>query len=240
MDENNNRAGENEEITIDLYEILYLFRQKIVFIIVALVVGAVVAGIGTKLLITPKYSSTAKLYIVSSSSSSVVDLSDLQIGTNLAPDYRELMKARPLLQTVKSNLELPYSVNELKNMISVASASGTRILTVTATGPDPEEATKIANELASVAVEWLPEIMSSNAPSIYEDAIVPASPSSPNYTRNIMIGAVIAGLLYCALEVIRYLHNDTITSAEQMERLFGSMPLATIPEEKGIGNDDDD
>ena len=143
MDENNNRAGENEEITIDLYEILYLFRQKIVFIIVALVVGAVVAGIGTKLLITPKYSSTAKLYIVSSSSSSVVNLSDLQLGTNLAPDYRELMTARPLLLSVKSNLNLPYKIDELRKMITVANTSGTRILTVTITSPDPEEAAHI-------------------------------------------------------------------------------------------------
>ena len=45
---------ENEEITIDLYEILLLFRQKIVFILIALVVGAAAAGLVTKFLITPK------------------------------------------------------------------------------------------------------------------------------------------------------------------------------------------
>ena len=37
----NRKAGENEELTIDLYEILYLFRQKIVFIIIALLVGGI-------------------------------------------------------------------------------------------------------------------------------------------------------------------------------------------------------
>ena len=234
----NKRAGENEELTIDLYEILYLFRQKIVFIIIALLVGAIAAGLVTKLLITPEYSATSKIYIVSSSSSSVVNLSDLQIGTNLAPDYRELMTARPLLNSVIANLNLGYTPGQLKSMITVANTSGTRILTVTATGPDPEEATNIANELARVAVEWLPEIMNSNAPSIYEDAIVPSSPSSPNLLKNVMIGALLVGVLYCAFEVIRYLHDDTITSAEQMERLFGTMPLATIPEEKGINDED--
>jgi len=53
-----------------------------------------------------------------------------------------------------------------------------------------------------------------------------------------MIGALLVGVLYCAIELIRYFHDDTITSAEQMERLFGTMPLATIPEEKGITDDD--
>ena len=49
----NKRAEENEELTIDLYELLYLFRQKIVFIIVAALIGAVGAGLVTKLIITP-------------------------------------------------------------------------------------------------------------------------------------------------------------------------------------------
>ena len=236
----NKRAGESEELTIDLYEILYLFRRKIVFIIVALLVGAIGAGLVTKLLITPKYSATSKIYIVSSSSSSVVNLSDLQIGTNLAPDYRELMTARPLLQSVASNLGLSYTPGQLRSMITVANTSGTRILTVTVTSTDPAEAAAIANELASMAVQWLPEIMNSNAPSIYEDAVVPSAPSSPSLIRNVMIGAVIVAVLYCAIEVIRYLHDDTITSAEQMERLFGTMPLATIPEEKGVNSDNDD
>ena len=238
MDSNKN-VGENEEITLDLFEILYLFRQKIVFIIIALLVGAIAAGLYTKLLVTPKYSATSKIYIVSSSSSSVVNLSDLQIGTNLAPDYKELMTARPLLLTVNTNLNLPYTPQQLRSMISVGNTSGTRILTVTATSSDPEEAAAIANELAAVAVVWLPEIMNSNAPSVYEDAIIPANPSSPSLSRNVLIGAMLATFLYCGFEVIRYLRNDTITSAEQMERLFGTMPLATIPEEKGVNDDDD-
>jgi len=238
MDSNKN-VGENEEITLDLFEILYLFRQKIVFIIIALLVGAIAAGLYTKLLVTPKYSATSKIYIVSSSRSSVVNLSDLQIGTNLAPDYKELMTARPLLLTVNTNLNLPYTPQQLRSMISVGNTSGTRILTVTATSSDPEEAAAIANELAAVAVVWLPEIMNSNAPSVYEDAIIPANPSSPSLSRNVLIGAMLATFLYCGFEVIRYLRNDTITSAEQMERLFGTMPLATIPEEKGVNDDDD-
>ncbi len=234
----NKKIGGDEELTIYLYEILYLFRQKILFIIIALIIGAVAAGLITKFFITPEYSATAKIYIVSSSSSSVVNLSDLQIGTNLAPDYKELITARPLLNTVIENLKLSYSVSRLRSMLSIANTSGTRVLTITVKGPDPEEAADIANEISNVAVVWLPEIMNSNAPSIYEDAIPPSSPSSPNLMRNMMIGALIVAVLYCAIEVIRYLRNDTITSAEQMEHLFGTMPLATIPEERGITTDD--
>ncbi|MBQ3956139.1 MAG: capsular polysaccharide biosynthesis protein [Clostridia bacterium] len=230
---------ENEEITIDLYEILLLFRQKIVFILIALVVGAAAAGLVTKFLITPKYTATSKMYIVTSSNS-VLNLSDLQLGTNLAPDYRELLTARPLLNTVIEDLKLDCTVQQLRNMLTVANTSGTRILTVTVTHTDPQKAADIANKIAEVAVVWLPEMMNSSAPNIYEDAVVPPSPSSPSLIRNVAIGALLLAVAYCAFEVIRYLLNDTITSADQMEHLFGSMPLTMIPEEKAIAEEMDD
>ena len=87
---------------------------------------------------------------------------------------------------------------------------------------------------------WLPEMMNSSAPNIYEDAVVPSSPSSPSLIRNVAIGALLLAVAYCAFEVIRYLLNDTITSADQMEHLFGSMPLTMIPEEKTIAEEMDD
>ncbi len=230
---------DDQQETIDLYEILFLFRQKIVFVLIALIIGGLAAGLITKFFITPKYSATAKIYIVSSSSNSVVNLSDLQIGSNLAPDYKELLKARPLLNSVIESLNLNYSVSELRNMLTIANPSSTRVLTITVTGTDPQESADIANAVSREAIKWLPEIMSSNAPNIYEDAIAPTSPSSPDVKKNAAIGALILALIYFAIEVIRYFRNDTITSAEQIEMLFGTIPLAVIPEEKGIDYGED-
>ena len=226
---------ENEEITIDLYEILLLFKQKIVFILLALILGALAAGLITKFAITPKYTATSKMYIVTSNKA-VLDLSDLQLGTNLAPDYRELLTARPLLNTVIEDLNLPYTVKQLRGMLTVANTSGTRILTITVSNPDPQIAADIANNVAEVSVVWLPEMMNSSAPNIYEDAVTPESPSSPSLIRNVAIGAFLLAVAYCAFELIRYLMNDTITTADQMEHLFGTLPLATIPEERSLAD----
>ena len=51
-----------------------------------------IAGLITYYLITPDYTATSKMYMVSSSSQSVVDLTDLNIGQSLSKDYVELLK----------------------------------------------------------------------------------------------------------------------------------------------------
>ncbi|MBR4758991.1 MAG: capsular polysaccharide biosynthesis protein, partial [Lachnospiraceae bacterium] len=71
-----------EAVEIDLIELMYYFLSKIWYIIIGFVVGGVIAGLVTYFMITPLYTGTAKLYMVSSSKGSVVDISDLNIGTN--------------------------------------------------------------------------------------------------------------------------------------------------------------
>lgn len=234
MDENKN-TRENAEVTIDLYEILYLLRQKLLILLIALVVGALVGGVVTKVAVTPQYKSTAKLY-VTPSNKSVVDLSELQLGSSLAQDYRELLMMRPVLNSLIQNCNLKYSVSALKGMIAISTTSGTRILNITVTSPDPEEAAAIANEMANLAIEVLPEIMRTTAPSITEDAIPPARPSGPNYVRNALIGAVLCAILAAGFFVVRFLMDDSVKNGNDMERLFGTVPLAMIPEEADLAD----
>ena len=83
-----------EETEIDLLELFYYLKAKLVWLISFFVIGAVIAGLITYFLITPKYTATSKLYMVSASSDSIVNLSDLNLGTSLTDDYVELLKIR--------------------------------------------------------------------------------------------------------------------------------------------------
>ena len=80
MNQENQLTEQNsEETEIDLLEIFYLLRAKLVWLILAFVIGGVIAGSITHSLITPKYTATAKMYMISASSGSVLDLSDFNI-----------------------------------------------------------------------------------------------------------------------------------------------------------------
>ena len=69
-----------EEDEIDLVELFYLMIDNIEKIVLCLVICAILAFAGTRFLITPKYQATSKMYIVSASQNSVVNLSDLNIS----------------------------------------------------------------------------------------------------------------------------------------------------------------
>lgn len=229
-----NNQMSDSVVEIDLVELFYLFRQKLKFIILFAILGGLIAGACTYYLIPPKYEATSKIYIVSASNDSVVNLTDLQIGTNLTADYKELMLSRPVLESAIKNLKLDLTVGQLRAMLKIENPSGTRILQLSTTSTDPKQAQEIANEMANLAVVWLPEVMETNKPNIAEPAIVPDAKCSPSYSKNTAIGAIGLAVLYFGICVVRYLMDDTVRSGEEMERYFGITPLAVVPENKQI------
>ncbi len=216
--------------TIDLVELFYVLWGHVWQILLCLVLGAAVAFGYTRFLGTPLYKAASSIYIVSASNNSVVNLTDLQIGAQLTADYRELMYSRPLLEDVIKNLDLELTVSELSKMIQITNTSDTRILKITATSSDPNQAADIANELVKQACIYLPQIMETEEPNLVERAIPPKVKSSPSYSKNIILGGLLGAVLCCGVLVVRYLLDDTFKSPDDISRYFGVQPLAVIPE----------
>ena len=237
MQTNNAHLWAQEE-ELHLGDVLILLRQKFWLLLLALVLGGLLSGGFTYFFIAPEYEATASLYIVSASSDSVVNLSDLQIGASLTADYEALVLSRPMLESVIENLNLEdVDQEDLKKMISVTNPADTRILNITAQSKDPRQAMEIANEMARLSVTWLPEIMESNTPNIAEEAVTPEKKSSPSIGKNALLGALAAVFLCCGVIAARHLMNDTIRCAEEMEKYFGIVPLAVVPEEEKANPD---
>ena len=102
---NNNYKDKDDEITIDLKEIAYVLMEKLHYIVMFLLVGAVVFNMYSYFLIKPTYTSTSRLYVVSATKDSVVNFSDLSVGTNLTKDYVELLLSYPVLDKVSEKIE---------------------------------------------------------------------------------------------------------------------------------------
>ncbi|MDO5146570.1 MAG: Wzz/FepE/Etk N-terminal domain-containing protein [Eubacteriales bacterium] len=219
----------DEEMEIDLLDIVYLLLDKMHYIIMCLLIGAVLFNAFSFFFIAPTYESTARMYVVSASNDSVVDLTDLNIGTSLTSDYEELMFSYPVLDRVIHELNLDMETDELKAMITLENPQDTRILNVKATSTDPEEAKNIANKMVEVSVEYLPETMSTNPPNIAQTARLADSKAGPSYLRYTLIGAILGAFLYCAYLIVRHLMDDTIHTSEDMEKYFGVVPLTSIP-----------
>ncbi|MDD7209331.1 MAG: capsular polysaccharide biosynthesis protein, partial [Lachnospiraceae bacterium] len=106
----------------------------------------------------------------------------------------------------------------------------TRILNIKVTSTDPKQARDIANTLMDVCIDYLPKTMSTNAPNVAQKAKLADKKAGPSYTKYTMMGALAGAFIYCMYLIIKYLMDDTIRSAEDMEKYFDIVPLAVIPD----------
>ena len=222
---------ENEEVEIDLLELFYVLRKNLVVIILASLLGTAVFGAYSFFIAKPVYESTSKLYILSQSTS-LTSFADIQISNSLAKDYEEMIFSRPVVMQVAQNLNLDYTYGELKSMMSVSNPADTRCLNIVCHSTDMQEAADIANEFATVAKRQISDIMDTDEPSIYENAIVNDNPIKPEKLKNMMIGFLLGFIIACGVIIVRYLLNDSLKSEDDIERFLGLNTLASIPNEK--------
>ena len=219
-----------EETEIDLIDLAWALLDKIHYIVLCFLIGAVIMNAYSYFLVRPTYKSTAKMYVVSASKNSVVDLDALNIGTSLTADYEQLMLSYPVLEQVINKLNLDMDSDTLAKMITLENPTDTRILNINVVSTDPKSARDITNTLMDVSVDYLPKTMSTNAPNVAQKAKLADHKDGPSYTKYTVIGALAGAFLYCMYLVVKYLMDDTIHTADDMEKYFDIVPLAVIPD----------
>lgn len=221
----------DDEIEIDLRELFLALKKKIAWILLTAVVFAGAAGLITKFAMTPVYSSSAQLYVMSKGG--ISQLTDLTMGTQLTQDYMVIVKTRPVLEQVIEDLHLDMDYKELGSKITVENPSDTRIMQITVTDKDPEVAKDITQDLAEVTADTVAKKMDVKSPTIIEKAYKAENPDSPSLKKNVVIGALLGFILMAAVIVIQYLMNDTILKEEDIEKYLGINTLAQLPLVKG-------
>ena len=225
------KTHDDDEVEIDLRELFYALKKRILVILAAILAGAVIAGAVTKLFITPVYSATATMLVLTKETT-LSSLADLQIGSQLTKDYNILITSRTVLQDVVDELNLDMTYKELKERITVENPSDTRILSITATDKDPEMSKKIADTLAKTSADFIGDKMEVTPPKIIEEGEVPTVKTSPNTKKNVMVGALAGFVLSAGVIILLTLMDDTIKSEDDIEKYLGLTTLATIPDRK--------
>lgn len=220
---------ENDEVEINLGELLGVIFSKFLMIMLVAIVGAALALIFTKVLVTPKYKSVTKVYILSKQDSSVITNSDMQMGTLLTKDYKELITSRSVTDQVIQNLDLNMTNEALANSISVESPSDSRILEISVVHSSPGEAQKIADAVREISSERIMDVMGLEAVNLVDTANYPKSPSSPNTLKNVVLGGIIGFVLAMGVVILVFVLDDRIRTPEDVEKYLGSSVLGMLP-----------
>lgn len=225
------KTHETDEMEIDLREVFFALKKRALIILAALVAGALIAGAYTKLLVTPMYSSTATMLVLSKDTT-LTSIADLQLGTQLTNDYSVLITSRPVLEEVIDNLGLDMGYGSLKGAITLNNPSNTRILEITVQNSDPELARDMVNELAHTASDYIGDKMEVIPPKVIEEGEVSTSQISPNTKKNIMLGALAGAVLAAGVVVLMSVLDDSIRSEDDIENFLGMPTLASVPDRK--------
>ena len=225
------KTHDDDEVEIDLRELYYALKKRVLVILAAVLAGAVIAGAATKLLMTPVYSATSTMLVLTKETT-LSSLADLQIGSQLTKDYNILITSRTVLQDVVDELNLDMTYKELMECITIENPSDTRILSITAIDKDPKMAKKIADTLAKTSADFIGDKMEVTPPKIIEEGEVPTIQTSPSTKKNVLIGALAGLILSAGIIILLTLMDDTIKSEEDIENYLGLTTLASIPDRK--------
>ena len=220
---------DNTDIEIDVLELFHVLLNKFWIILLAGIIAGLAFIGGTILFITPQYESTTKMYVLSKQDNNTLTQQDMQTSLSLTKDYAEMIQSLTVTEAVIAQLGLDMTHEQLVKKISVSNTTDTRIITISVLDKDPYMARDIANAVRDTAAEHIKNVMNSEAVNVVDEANIPAEKYSPSVSKNGLIGGVLGCMIAVAIILIRFIMNDTIQTAEDVERYLQLSTLGTIP-----------
>lgn len=220
-------------IEIDLHDMLLLIWKYFVLIIqIGLCTGAAVF-LFVSFCMPKTYISTAELYILHQQSDrDTVTASDLQTGTYLTNDYKELIVSVPVLEKVIAQLNLTQNPAQLEKKITVDSPDNTRIIQISVEDSDPYQAQLIADVLCDAASEKISKVMDIESVKIVQEASYPDVKAGPARLKMTVVGCMLGVFLVVLFLMIYYVLDDTIKTTDDIESALDLFVLGSIPEMK--------
>lgn len=209
-----------------------IWRKKI-FILVTAVLGAGLAFVYSSFLVTPQYDSTTRIYVVSQNVEAGAGLTnqELQAGTYLVKDYKEIILSQDVLTQVATELNLNEN---LKEKVSVSIPVDTRIVSISVRDADPNEAARIANSLRTFAAQKIVEVTKVSDVTTLEEAVPAEEPTTPNTKRNIILGLLAGGILATGLVLVMEVLDDRVKRPQDIEEVMGLTLLGVVPDSKKL------
>lgn len=223
-----------EQNTLEI-DVLQLFRslwkRKLVILLVAIITSSVAFAYST-FVIKPEFTSTTRIYVANRDQGEKSGLTnqDLQAGTYLVKDYREIILSQDVLEEVVSDLKLDLTPKGLANKIKVTVPVDTRIVSISVKDKQPEEASRIANSLREVAAEKIVAVTRVSDLTTLEEARPATTPSSPNVRRNTLFGFLGGAVVTVIAVLLIELLDTRVKRPEDVEDVLQIPLLGLVPD----------
>lgn len=185
----------------------------------------------------PVYESTARVFVSTSSATSVADLSTgATLTEQLVKSYAAVATSPYVLREVIRDLGLAETPAQLAQAVTATASSDTVVIEITAQDHSAARAAAIANAVSSrlsSAVAGLTHATGAAASPIQLTTIQPATaarlPSSPDIPIDLALGLLVGLVLGAGLLVLREALDTRIRALDALKRVTGMPVLASLP-----------
>ena len=222
---------EKNLMEIDVFHLLkILWKRKLLIVLVAFVTGSVAFAYNS-FIVKPEFTSTTRIYVINRNQGDKPGLTnqDLQAGSYLVKDYREIILSQDVLEKVATDLKLDLPPKGLAGKIKVTVPVDTRIVSISVTDRAPEEASRIANSLREVAAQKIISVTRVSDVTTLEEARPATSPSSPNIRRNTMVGFLVGAVVMVVTVLLVELLDTRVKRPEDIEDVMQIALLGVVP-----------
>lgn len=220
-----------KSVEIDVLALLHKLWTKKLLILFTAFYFAAFSFLGTYFFIQPTYTSTTRIYVVNQATDNKnLSAEDLQAGTYLVNDYKEIITSNDVLSEVIKDEKLNLSEAELSKMVSVNIPTDTRLISISVKAKTGQDAQVLANKVREVASKKIKTVTKVEDVTTLEEAKLPSSPSSPNIKRNVLLGAILGGFVAIVAVLVREVLDDRIRRPEDVEDVLEMTLLGIVPD----------
>lgn len=220
-----------KSVEIDVLALLHKLWTKKLLILFTAFYFAAFSFLGTYFFIQPTYTSTTRIYVVNQATDNKnLSAQDLQAGTYLVNDYKEIITSNDVLSEVIKDEKLNLSEAELSKMVSVNIPTDTRLISISVKAKTGQDAQVVANKVREVASKKIKTVTKVEDVTTLEEAKLPSSPSSPNIKRNVLLGAILGGFVAIVAVLVREVLDDRIRRPEDVEDVLEMTLLGIVPD----------
>ena len=167
----------------------------------------------------------------------LLEYDKLQVNKSLMSTYSEVIKSKDLTNDVIETLNLEMDYDEFLDKVSISRVNDTQVISIDVIDSNPQRATDIANETATVFKKLIHELFDLENIRIIDMAYPPKSPSSPNIIKNSITGIVIGLFIGVFISITRQLVDDSFKNESEFYRELNIPVLGMIPNKKEYKKD---
>ncbi|WP_432740696.1 Wzz/FepE/Etk N-terminal domain-containing protein [Staphylococcus equorum] len=216
------------ENTVDLSKILQIIRKNIKLLIILPIICLLISAIVTVFFLDSKYQASTQVLVTQKESDSQMIAQEVQSNIQLVNTYAEIVKSPRIIDKVSKELDEKYSSDEIISMLTVSNQAESQVLNIDIESKSGNDSEKVANKIAQVFSEEVPDIMSVDNVSILSKADNTSTQVAPKPLVNLILGLIIGLVLALLIIFIKELLDKRIKSEKDVENELNIPVLGSI------------